>query len=176
MAADYVEQIRSLQDTGPYHLLGWSFGGLVAQEIAVQLRAAGEEVAAVVVLDAYPVPDEDRGAMGAEDELAESEVLGALDRARALGVFSDDEFAAVVRVWQNNSRLQHTYQPHELDGDLWVVSSATAFRDGIEWWRPHVTGDVLRYRLNCQHSEMLRPEMAERVWQAVERWMAPGDE
>jgi thioesterase domain-containing protein/aryl carrier-like protein len=54
MAADYVEQIRSVQPSGPYHLLGWSFGGIVAHEIAVQLRAAGEEVAALVIMDTYP--------------------------------------------------------------------------------------------------------------------------
>jgi acyl carrier protein len=38
----YLELIRSEQPTGPYHLLGWSFGGVIAHEIAVQLqRAAG---------------------------------------------------------------------------------------------------------------------------------------
>src|SRR6202035_6200465 len=29
MAADYLEQIRAVQGSGPYHLLGWSFGGIV---------------------------------------------------------------------------------------------------------------------------------------------------
>ncbi|MGV9317222.1 thioesterase domain-containing protein, partial [Streptomyces sp. NPDC003691] len=54
LATEYVEQIRAVQPTGPYHLLGFSFGGIPVHEIAVQLRAAGETVAALVVLDAYP--------------------------------------------------------------------------------------------------------------------------
>jgi amino acid adenylation domain-containing protein len=48
----YVELIRSLQDTGPYHLLGLCFGGVVAYEAARQLQAAGETVGTVTIIDA----------------------------------------------------------------------------------------------------------------------------
>jgi amino acid adenylation domain-containing protein/non-ribosomal peptide synthase protein (TIGR01720 family) len=40
---------------GPYLLLGWSFGGLVAYELARRLAAAGREVALLAILDAAPV-------------------------------------------------------------------------------------------------------------------------
>ncbi|WP_143203912.1 non-ribosomal peptide synthetase, partial [Streptomyces sp. CB02400] len=56
MAEDYLARIREVQSEGPYHLLGWSFGGLVAHEMAVRLREAGEEVALLALLDAFP-PD-----------------------------------------------------------------------------------------------------------------------
>lgn len=54
MAADYLRQVRQVQPSGPYHLLGWSFGGLVAHEMAVQLQAGGETVGLLSVLDAFP--------------------------------------------------------------------------------------------------------------------------
>ncbi|MFE7312123.1 amino acid adenylation domain-containing protein, partial [Streptomyces sp. NPDC057555] len=54
MAADYLRLIREVQPSGPYHLLGWSFGGTVAHELARQLQAAGEEVALLAMLDAHP--------------------------------------------------------------------------------------------------------------------------
>ncbi|MEU6994728.1 amino acid adenylation domain-containing protein, partial [Streptomyces sp. NPDC046465] len=54
MAADYVEQLRSVQASGPYHLVGWSFGGLVAFEMATQLQEQGEEIALLALLDAFP--------------------------------------------------------------------------------------------------------------------------
>ncbi|MFD3519137.1 amino acid adenylation domain-containing protein [Streptomyces sp. NPDC058653] len=54
MAADYVAQLRTVQPAGPYHLLGWSFGGMVAHEMAVQLQRAGEEIGLLAVLDAIP--------------------------------------------------------------------------------------------------------------------------
>ncbi|GAB3676899.1 hypothetical protein GCM10028832_45840 [Streptomyces sparsus] len=55
MAADYVTQIRTVQPTGPYHLLGWSFGGVVAHEMAVQLQRTGEKVGLLAVLDSMPL-------------------------------------------------------------------------------------------------------------------------
>jgi thioesterase domain-containing protein len=55
LATIYVEAMRQVQRTGPYHLGGWSFGGLVAFEMAQQLRRAGESVALLVVLDT-PAP------------------------------------------------------------------------------------------------------------------------
>ncbi|MCH6163959.1 amino acid adenylation domain-containing protein [Streptomyces sp. M600PL45_2] len=54
MAADYLTHVREVQPSGPYHLLGWSFGGLVAHEMAVQLQRSGESVGLLSVLDAFP--------------------------------------------------------------------------------------------------------------------------
>lgn len=54
MAAQYLADIRRVQPHGPYHLLGWSFGGLIAHAIAGHLRAEGEDVAFLVLLDSYP--------------------------------------------------------------------------------------------------------------------------
>jgi len=43
MAAHYVELMRARQPRGPYFLGGWCYGGIIALEMAQQLRAAGEE-------------------------------------------------------------------------------------------------------------------------------------
>jgi acetoacetyl-CoA synthetase len=51
MAADYIEQIRSVQPHGPYALAGFSMGGLIALEIAQQLLQCGETVELVALLD-----------------------------------------------------------------------------------------------------------------------------
>jgi thioesterase domain-containing protein len=56
MAARYLAAVREAQPRGPYRLLGWSFGGLVAFEMARRLRQEGEEVALLALLDtAVPV-------------------------------------------------------------------------------------------------------------------------
>jgi thioesterase domain-containing protein len=54
VAAGYLTQLREIQPVGPYHLLGWSFGGHVAHSMAALLRQAGEQVRLLAVLDAYP--------------------------------------------------------------------------------------------------------------------------
>ena len=53
MAAGYVTDMQSVQPTGPYFVCGFCFGGLVAYEIAQQLRARGEDVAFLGMLDTY---------------------------------------------------------------------------------------------------------------------------
>ncbi len=56
-AASCIEELRQIQPHGPYLLGGFSGGGLTAWEMGRQLRAAGEEVALVVLLDTpMPVP------------------------------------------------------------------------------------------------------------------------
>ncbi|WPB82528.1 amino acid adenylation domain-containing protein [Archangium violaceum] len=59
MAAAYIEAIRAIQPEGPYHLGGWSMGGVVAFEMARQLRDAGQEVAALALLDVSEPPRQD---------------------------------------------------------------------------------------------------------------------
>lgn len=51
IAADYVRLLRERQGTGPYRLAGLSFGGLLALEMARQLRALGEVVDCVLMFD-----------------------------------------------------------------------------------------------------------------------------
>ncbi len=55
MAAHYLRAIRQVQPHGPYHLAGWSFGSLVAFEMAQQLHQQHEPVALLALLDT-PAP------------------------------------------------------------------------------------------------------------------------
>ena len=50
-ATDYVAAILKHQAHGPYHLAGYSYGGVLVYEIAAQLRAAGEPVAFLALFD-----------------------------------------------------------------------------------------------------------------------------
>lgn len=53
MAAYYVQEVRRVQSSGPYAFLGFSFGGLVAYEMAQQLVASGERVHFLGMLDTW---------------------------------------------------------------------------------------------------------------------------
>ncbi|MEO8451522.1 MAG: thioesterase domain-containing protein, partial [Gemmatimonadota bacterium] len=52
MAARHLVAVRTVQPRGPYRLGGYCIGGLVAFEMAHQLRSAGEEVAFLLLIDA----------------------------------------------------------------------------------------------------------------------------
>jgi len=55
LAAYYLKQVQSVQPVGPYHLLGFSFGGYVAFEAARQLQSRGELVGMVGMIDTLPM-------------------------------------------------------------------------------------------------------------------------
>lgn len=51
MAARYIDYIKEIQPTGPYALGGWCFGGVIAYEVAGQLRAEGAEIELIAAID-----------------------------------------------------------------------------------------------------------------------------
>ncbi|WP_322505947.1 thioesterase domain-containing protein [Chroococcidiopsis cubana] len=51
MAALYLKEIQAIQPEGPYFLCGYSFGGMVAFEIAQQLNSKGHRIALLALLD-----------------------------------------------------------------------------------------------------------------------------
>jgi aspartate racemase len=60
MAQRYVEELLQFQPEGPYYLGGWCYGGIVAVEMAHQLRQRGKEVALLALIEA-PAPPAKRG-------------------------------------------------------------------------------------------------------------------
>ncbi len=58
MAGYYVQLLREFQSHGPYYLGGWCYGGIIAVEMAHQLRAVGEEVAFLGLIETpAPLPE-----------------------------------------------------------------------------------------------------------------------
>jgi thioesterase domain-containing protein/acyl carrier protein len=53
----YLDHVRRLQPEGPYRLAGYSFGGLVALEMARRLMRQGQETAILILIDAYAHPN-----------------------------------------------------------------------------------------------------------------------
>jgi len=57
MASGYLREIREVQSEGPYFLGGYCLGGIIALEMAQQLRSQGEQVALVGMIEAYNVQE-----------------------------------------------------------------------------------------------------------------------
>ncbi len=54
MTAFYLREIRKVQPKGPYHILGMCFSNAVAFEMVKQLKAMGETVGTLVIVDSAP--------------------------------------------------------------------------------------------------------------------------
>ncbi|MGW2174897.1 alpha/beta fold hydrolase [Streptomyces sp. NPDC001705] len=179
MAADYVRYMRSVQATGPYHLLGWSFGGIIAHEIVVQLRAAGQEVGALVSLDAVP-PKQDEQRSG--DEAREDAPGPDRDKAE-VEAESEAEFEGEerhrrpgnLRMFQNAARLLRQHELGVFDGDLLLLSAGEGKPEGAApgaaAWEENVSGQVTEVHLPCKHTEMARPEVLAQVWRGISDWL-----
>jgi amino acid adenylation domain-containing protein len=90
-AETYVAAIRNVRPHGPYYLVGWSFGGSVALEMAQQLRRAGEDVPLLIQFDT-PAPPFLRTLRRSEHQ--DCIVLAALARELAVTAGADLQIAS----------------------------------------------------------------------------------
>jgi thioesterase domain-containing protein len=180
MAADYADQIRKVQPTGPYCLLGWSVGGLVAHAVATELQQHGEQIALLAILDAYPVrdisfdsppvPDERDILVGMLDcdpeslhgePLTYAQVVDVLrSRGSALASLEEYHISAVIEIMINNARIALNFTPARFHGNLLLFNStidrgeSTASSDT---WRPYVDGKIETHDIASRHDRMTQP-------------------
>ncbi|KAE9406246.1 acetyl-CoA synthetase-like protein [Gymnopus androsaceus JB14] len=76
IAGTLVTEIRKIQPTGPYFLVGWSLGGYLALEAAIQLEAMGASTKMVVMIDSSVY---DRSLTAAQWRPDLDHLLGILD-------------------------------------------------------------------------------------------------
>ncbi|MFF4173900.1 amino acid adenylation domain-containing protein [Streptomyces sp. NPDC001744] len=167
MADDYLETIRRVRPRGPYRLLGWSYGGLVAHTMAVRLHEAGEHVELLALMDVHRtgpgsvsvLPPEERTVAPVEDP------AGAMARIRredpVLAGFSDEELRAVLRASETHAGLMARHVPGVADTDVLFF---TARRPGepegalAATWIPFTQGIVDNHTVECGHLEMVEPK------------------
>ncbi|HEY9747314.1 MAG TPA: amino acid adenylation domain-containing protein [Allocoleopsis sp.] len=120
MARLYVEAIRTVQPQGPYYLGGWSFGGLVAFEMAQQLQQAGHEVALLALLDTLaPIPSN-------QPSLGESLRFLMTTVLKSLPTFGKDYFYLLIAALMTTQIGRSLLQPL-----LALSKTALSKTDGI---------------------------------------------
>lgn len=195
MTDRYLQRIRAVQPHGPYRLLGWSSGGGIAHAIAAQLRAAGETIDLLAVMDAYPstcwanTPAPDRsdairmlldsaadafdadGHPLPEDALLQ-QVINTDHKLAALGE------ATLHRMVDSTLHGMHLYRnathPH-LDGDMLFFRAAQRLPDQPEWtaWQPHLSGDIRVIDIDSDHFGMHLQNAAAQIGQVLARALQP---
>ncbi|WP_380284002.1 amino acid adenylation domain-containing protein [Kitasatospora purpeofusca] len=176
IAEDYVREIRAVRPQGPYHLLGWSFGAVVAQEMAVQLQAAGQEVALLALLDGLPADHTAarRPAPPTDDPV---ETLAALlaslgydpadGRGRAeLTALLGEAAGVLPDVFDLHRKLMAEHVPGHYRGGA-VFVGATADKPA-DWpyeaaWAPYLGGPVTAHRIDCAHGALTQPAPLARI-------------
>lgn len=97
IAAYYLRGIHSVQPNGPYFLGGYCFGGIVAFEIAQQLRKQGHEVGLLAMVDPpYRVPRHFKPDGGRQRLIRHLRRLGALTLPEQL-TYLRERFVSMIR-------------------------------------------------------------------------------
>jgi amino acid adenylation domain-containing protein len=118
MASKYVTAIKAVQPSGPYLLGGWSMGGVVAYEMARQLKSLHENVDLLLMLDAFC--PENKSA--SPDELVDDQRAPLELKALELGMKKEslDEmtleelFVAVLDLGKQKNQLPENFGMQEL--------------------------------------------------------------
>jgi amino acid adenylation domain-containing protein len=167
LAAQYAAWIKAVQPEGPYHLLGWSFGGLVAHELAVQLQHGGAEVGTLTFLDAHLSGSDAHEVTHAEDKRA-------LLRSYGLGLveLGDDVVESVYDAMADHKRLEAGFEPKVYEGEALFFSAARGRSPrwrGAEQWQPFVRGALIEHAVPCRHLEMTQTRSMALIARVLER-------
>nr|WP_306298895.1 non-ribosomal peptide synthetase [Pseudomonas syringae] len=113
MATRLLGLMRNVQPQGPYRLAGWSFGGVLAYEIANQLIAQQEQVEFLGLIDSYYPRCVDQGRERWNPERAHA--LHLLDRCEVLNTASTAEGAERARIGAALSALHSNASATDFD-------------------------------------------------------------
>ena len=186
MAKNYADRLQAVYPAGPYKLIGLSFGGVVAHELAVELQRRGCVVQRLVLLDPALRSNQ---VIARNRAVEEGQVLEHILRAHRIDVPVQSgpityrqaeelihqqrevvEFALPSRqLMEFLARSNHANESHLLehvpdvfDGDMVIFSAARSGRNRysslLHSWRPYVAGDITGHSVDCTHHEMLSTE------------------
>jgi len=86
MAALYISGLRTIQPEGPYQIVGYSMGVVVAYEMAVQLAASGQEISLLAMIDGGFSASSEEKDDDAQQGQQHGEHIALLDLAEDVGI------------------------------------------------------------------------------------------
>jgi len=179
MAALYIRHLLTVDPEGPYRLVGYSGGGVIAVEMAQQMKRSGRKVELLIMLDTL-APQEIERPLGLAEKIRYMSKMGAPhlrrrarqqlsqigDAARRLvGPKTAEEEKSEIEILADRSEVmyreaQRRYFPAAYDGDVLIFrakySDAIFVRSGpLLGWQDIATGKVEVVTLEAHHDNLL---------------------
>ena len=178
VASTMLEEIRRLEEPNPLHLCGYSYGGMVAIELAHQLRRSGFEVANVILIDTYPpgfVTTQRRllqRMKRAVEDLRPKDLKAIRDELDPVVPEDDPTIARLAQAGNLGASIKRTidatrdaawrYRPSPYSGDVRIVRSVEssvsmkAHRRFERLWTRWIEGDLRMYDTPVPHLDLVR--------------------
>jgi pimeloyl-ACP methyl ester carboxylesterase len=160
LAATYLQLIREVCPGGLCSLMGWSFGGVTAQEIAVTWEASGGDVRALVLLDAVPAG---QGMSMTSEDLSGESLRAIMESIRgsvggASGELTDSVFRELSEIAEHCLRLAQAHSSRMFGGRAvsFETEESRPERDrvGVSW-PDLIRRGVDTHLLLCTHEEVM---------------------
>jgi thioesterase domain-containing protein len=188
LAKNYADRTQAVYPTGPYNILGWSFGGVVAHELAIELQRRGCVIARLIFLDTQPSVDSSVAlADDALRALVQKQILKETLRFYRISNLEEDEphaYEQAVELIREQAKVEFVpskqlmellvenasnnvtwHRSHEASVFAGGITIFSAVRDEsdrssflLQSWRPYVTGEIAVHAVDCTHQELLTTE------------------
>ncbi|WP_328812157.1 non-ribosomal peptide synthetase [Rhodococcus sp. NBC_00297] len=186
----YVEEIRHVDPVGPYHLVGWSVGGVLAHAVAARMQSQGHTVASLSLLDPVhsivpgsAVKKAQADAMfGAyqhlTDDLADMTPDALWSVWSAMGgdqlPVSDIQARLITKAMLTLFALVDEHVPPTYSGAVLMIDSdVTAVELGrmSDFWSQYCTGPADVESVPWRHGELLSSDAVADIGPLVGRWL-----
>jgi amino acid adenylation domain-containing protein len=188
MAAEYIREIRRVQPEGPYTISGSCISGVVALEMAQQLRRDGQKVRTLLLIDSFmprwsrlirnELANYWRDRLGPDIERAQSQglVQFARDWRRRRFNPSPDERIALrqIRIMRTYLTRLTAYRPQSYPGRIVLLRAAQTNAEEAIRWRSIATGAFEMREIPGDHVSHLR-EYAKETATAIEQCLEADD-
>jgi aspartate racemase len=179
MAEYYLEQLRGVQPEGPYFLGGYSFGGLVALEIARRLIEAGQVVGLLALVDTYPgAPKSASSLLGTFFTLsAEQKVAYVKKRVsryrkgikRRVDLLSMPRPLKMVR--EACAVAERNYSPRAYPGKIVLFRASEKALRGLDdpqgGWSQYATAGLEVHEVDADHGNILNEPQVQHLSAAI---------
>lgn len=174
MVAGHVERIRAVQPEGPYQLLGWSFGAVLAQAVATALEEQGQRVSLLALLDGFPGGHREAETTHAEDgDGVDREGRVVLSGPEVGAPLADAFTRDMERTKQHMIGLERRHTPRRFGGDalLFLATEGGLAQMSLDekrtTWARYIAGRVDGIEVPADHIGLLWAESAGVIGRAV---------
>jgi amino acid adenylation domain-containing protein/non-ribosomal peptide synthase protein (TIGR01720 family) len=193
MATHYIQELQTVQPHGPYFLSGWSFGGLVAFEMAQQLSHEGEQIALLALIDTNPPCLSYKGLIDNafllvelfKDRLnlcleelrqlePEEQIIYVKEQAKQKNVvlegFDFEQAPHFLKISQINGQAVQNYQGQYYSGSMVIFKASETDTDFEYYWKELVK-DIETVVVPGNHLNMVSPPHVQTLVQKLENFL-----
>ena len=147
MASQYLSIMHDISPEGPYVLAGWSFGGLIALEGAIQLAKRGKKVESVILIDTYN-PE------CLKTQPSNEDIKSILKQDNIL--YDSIEGQCFFNEIKKNNSLMRAYTPSNYKGDVTLIKAYSTDKLPNAGWDKDILPNLNTTQLTATHYELFK--------------------